>query len=59
MDLDEANAVIPNGIAFLGTNGQGQALRARHLVGWQPEGQTFQRGVCETIIAEAAYLWFS
>lgn len=56
MDLDEANAVIPNGIAYLGTNGQGQALRARHLVGWQPEGQTFQQAVRETIIAEAAHL---
>jgi hypothetical protein len=56
MDLDEANAVIPNGIVFLGTNGQGQALRARKLVGWQPEGESFQQGVRETIIAEAVHL---
>jgi len=56
IDLDEANAVIPNGIAFLGTNGQGQALRARKLVGWQPEGQSFSEGVRETIISEKARL---
>jgi nucleoside-diphosphate-sugar epimerase len=56
MNLDEANVVIPNGTAFLGTNGPGRALRARKLLGWQPDGENFEKGVRETIIAEAAQL---
>lgn len=56
INLDEANAVIPGGVVFLGTNGQGRALRARKLVGWQPEGQAFTEAVRETIVAEAASL---
>ncbi|KAJ5780222.1 hypothetical protein N7457_005382 [Penicillium paradoxum] len=38
MNLDEANKVIPGGNAFLSTNGQGPALWARKLLGWQPDG---------------------
>ncbi|OQE34883.1 hypothetical protein PENCOP_c015G06984 [Penicillium coprophilum] len=56
MNVDEANVVIPNGVVFLGTNGQGRALRARKLLGWQPDGESFQKAVRETIIAEAAQL---
>ncbi|KAJ5972970.1 NAD-dependent epimerase/dehydratase [Penicillium vulpinum] len=56
MDLDEANEVIPHGIVFLGTNGQGRALRARTLLGWEPHGESFQKAARETIIAEAAQL---
>ncbi|KAJ5201137.1 hypothetical protein N7449_005940 [Penicillium cf. viridicatum] len=56
MNLDEANVVIPHGSVFLGTNGQGQASRARKLLGWQPDGESFQDTVRETIIAEAAQL---
>lgn len=56
MNLEEANVVIPNGSVFLGTNGQGRASRARKLLGWQPDGETFQNAVRETIIAEAARL---
>ncbi|KAJ5519357.1 NAD-dependent epimerase/dehydratase [Penicillium expansum] len=56
MNLDEANVVIPHGSAFLGTNGQGQASRGRKLLGWQPDGESFQNAVREAIIAEAAHL---
>ncbi|KAJ5847351.1 hypothetical protein N7455_011308 [Penicillium solitum] len=56
MNLDEANVVIPHGSVFLGTNGQGQASRARKLLGWQPDGESFHDTVRETIIAEAAQL---
>ncbi|KAJ6150404.1 hypothetical protein N7471_001603 [Penicillium samsonianum] len=56
MNLEEANVVIPNGSVFLGTNGQGRASRARKLLGWQPDGETFQNTVRETIIDEAARL---
>ncbi|KAJ5699413.1 hypothetical protein N7536_002426 [Penicillium majusculum] len=56
MNLDEANVVIPHGSVFLGTNGQGQASRARKLLGWQPDGENFHDTVRETIIAEAAQL---
>ena len=56
MNLDEANVVIPHGSVFLGTNGQGQASRARKLLGWQPDGESFNDTVRETIIAEAAQL---
>ncbi|CAI7671291.1 unnamed protein product [Penicillium discolor] len=56
MNLDEANVVIPHGSVFLGTNGQGQASRARKLLGWQPDGENFYDTVRETIIAEAAQL---
>jgi hypothetical protein len=56
MNLDEANVVIPHGAVFLGTNGQGRALRARKLLGWQPDGESFQKAARETIIAEAAQL---
>ncbi|CAG8896905.1 unnamed protein product [Penicillium egyptiacum] len=59
MDLEESNEVIPNGGVFLGTNGQGRASRARKLLGWQPDGESFQRAVRETIIAEAAHMWSS
>lgn len=57
MNLEESNAVIPNGSVFLGTNGQGRASRAKKLLGWQPDGESFQSAVRETIIAEAAQLW--
>lgn len=57
MNLDEANVVIPHGSVFLGTNGQGQASRARKLLGWEPNGESFHDAVRETIIAEAAQLW--
>ncbi|KAI2671833.1 hypothetical protein CBS147355_8476 [Penicillium roqueforti] len=56
MNLDEANVVIPNGAVFLGTNGQGRASRARKLLGWQPDGESFHSATRETIIAEAAQL---
>ncbi|CAG8021563.1 unnamed protein product [Penicillium olsonii] len=56
MNVEEANTVIPGGVVFLGTNGQGQALRARKLVGWQPEGVPFPKAVRETVVAEAARL---
>ncbi|KAJ5933131.1 hypothetical protein N7516_007620 [Penicillium verrucosum] len=56
MNLDEANVVIPHGSVFLGTNGQGQASRARKLLGWEPNGESFHDTVRETIIAEAAQL---
>ncbi|CDM37239.1 hypothetical protein DTO013E5_8385 [Penicillium roqueforti] len=56
MNLDEANVVIPNGAVFLGTNGQGRASRARKLLGWQPDGESFQSATRETIITEAAQL---
>ncbi|KAJ5205302.1 NAD-dependent epimerase/dehydratase [Penicillium cf. griseofulvum] len=56
MNLDEANVVIPHGAVFLGTNGQGRALRARKLLGWQPDYESFQETARETIIAEAAQL---
>ncbi|KAF7528333.1 hypothetical protein PCG10_000941 [Penicillium crustosum] len=56
MNLDEANVVIPHGSVFLGTNGQGKASRARKLLGWQPDGESFPDTVRETIIAEAARL---
>jgi nucleoside-diphosphate-sugar epimerase len=56
MNLEESNAVIPNGSVFLGTNGQGRASRAKKLLGWQPDGESFQSAVRETIIAEAAQL---
>lgn len=56
IDLEEANQVIPGGAVFLGTNGQGRALRARELVGWQPDEEPFAQAVRETIIAEAASL---
>ena len=56
MTLEEANNVIPHGAVVLGTNGQGTASRARKLLGWQPAGEDFQKGVWNTIIAEAAQL---
>ncbi|KAJ5598658.1 hypothetical protein N7537_008742 [Penicillium hordei] len=56
MNLDEANVVIPHGSVFLGTNGQGQASRARKLLGWQPDSESFHDAVREAIIAEAAQL---
>ncbi|CAG8298233.1 unnamed protein product [Penicillium salamii] len=56
INLEEANAVIPGGVVFLGTNGQGRALRARELVGWQPKGVPFPEAVRETIASEAARL---
>lgn len=56
MDVDEANKVIPGGIVFLGTNGQGRALRARQLLGWHPSGEDLAKAVRETIVAEAAQL---
>ncbi|KAJ5471608.1 hypothetical protein N7530_008965 [Penicillium desertorum] len=56
MNLEESNVVIPNGSVFLGTNGQGRASRAKKLLGWQPDGESFQSAVRETIIAEAAQL---
>ncbi|KAJ5333911.1 hypothetical protein MYU51_018289 [Penicillium brevicompactum] len=56
INLEEANKVIPGGVVFLGTNGQGRASRAKKLVGWQPEGVPFPKAVRDTIVAEAARL---
>ncbi|KAJ5753481.1 uncharacterized protein N7511_007634 [Penicillium nucicola] len=56
MTLDEANDVIPHGAVVLGTNGQGMASRAKKLLGWHPTGENFEKGVRNTLIAEAAQL---
>ncbi|KAF9882894.1 hypothetical protein FE257_004908 [Aspergillus nanangensis] len=54
IDADTADKLTPHGSVLWGTNVQYQAIRARELLGWRPQGPGLEEEIPRATLAEAA-----